>query len=196
MTRTKKLNDSDALRIALQVIVTKGPSSFTLMDISKKTKLAPATLIQRFKTKDNLLFKALERDHADFSIAIQKNLPKWEAQGVEGIIAFLSSLSEGIDGESLGEHVQLLAKDLSVPKLHRMAQERMELVRKTLRKLLEAAEKSGNIKNGLSIDDCVYNIEALWHGSSIQWGFLKQRSMRVWVNDRLSSFMELLKINS
>lgn len=193
MTRKKNLNDSEVLRLALQVIIAQGPDSFTLADISKKAKLAPATLIQRFKTKENLLLQALKVDHADFSIMIEKNLSKWEAQGIEGVIGFLTSMSAGIERENLAEHVQLLAKDFSIPKLHQMALERMKLIRKTLRTLLEAAEKNGKIRKGLSLDDCVYCIEALWHGSNIQWGFVKQRSIQGWANDRLMYFMEFLK---
>lgn len=183
MTRTKKLSDSEVLRLALKVIVDRGPDSFTLGEVSKKTRLSPATLIQRFKTKNNLLLEALKQDQADFSVWIQQESEKWKNQGTHGVVEFLSSMFQGFNGENLGEHVALLAKDFSDPKLHRMAKERMETVRKTIREILGESLKK-------DMNEFTYQIEAVWHGSVIQWGFIKQGSLREWVSDRLNSFFQ------
>lgn len=60
MLRKKKIEDSIILKMILDVIKKEGATTFSLEDLSRKTKLSPATLLQRFGTKKNILHKAIE----------------------------------------------------------------------------------------------------------------------------------------
>ena len=51
MSRKKNIDDATVLEKALLVISDRGPESFTLTDIGKAVGLAPATLLQRFGSK-------------------------------------------------------------------------------------------------------------------------------------------------
>lgn len=51
MGRPKKISDSEILLIAFEVISREGFESFTFEQVSKATKLSPAALVKRFKTK-------------------------------------------------------------------------------------------------------------------------------------------------
>ena len=57
MTRKKITTDEDILAIILNVIIKVGATEFSLQDLSKETKLSPATLLQRFGSKNDILYK-------------------------------------------------------------------------------------------------------------------------------------------
>src|SRR5919202_3700704 len=53
--RPRQRADSDILDAAARVISRLGPSRFTLADVAREAGLAPATLLQRFGSKQGLL---------------------------------------------------------------------------------------------------------------------------------------------
>ena len=59
MTRTKTLTDDVVLSRALEVILEKGAAKFTLRQVAQKVGLSPATILQRFGTRNLLLAKAI-----------------------------------------------------------------------------------------------------------------------------------------
>src|SRR5260221_10439477 len=67
MTRTKTISDGEVLDAAFGVMISKGPFEFTLTDVAKAAGIAPATLIQRFKDKRNLIVAAFARDNEHFA---------------------------------------------------------------------------------------------------------------------------------
>ena len=61
MPRPKRQSDEAVLDAALQVILEKGPASFTLADVAIAVGLSRAALIQRFTDKATLHRKVMER---------------------------------------------------------------------------------------------------------------------------------------
>ena len=61
MPRPKRQSDEIVLDTALQVILDKGPASFTLTDVAVAVGLSRAALIQRFTDKATLHRKVMER---------------------------------------------------------------------------------------------------------------------------------------
>src|SRR5215470_2805366 len=59
--RTRLKPDSEILIAAVRVIERLGPARFTLADVGKEAKMAPATLVQRFGSKRGLLLAIAKR---------------------------------------------------------------------------------------------------------------------------------------
>src|SRR5690349_11468852 len=55
MSRPRTRTDDDILDAAAKVLLRKGPHAFTLAEVAEEVGLAPATLLQRFRTKKGLL---------------------------------------------------------------------------------------------------------------------------------------------
>lgn len=61
MAQKKTIDDQSVLEKALLVISEHGPESFTLADVGRAVGLAPATLMQRFGSKQQLLILAAKQ---------------------------------------------------------------------------------------------------------------------------------------
>ncbi|MEQ3553777.1 TetR family transcriptional regulator [Pseudonocardia nematodicida] len=119
MPRRKQVPDVDVLDAALDVLHARGPQALTFAALAEASSLAPATLVQRFGGKADLLRRALlhawdRLDHRTDSLGA----------GVErtpdGAVAFLVGLSEQYVGiDSYADALLVLREDLLDPEVRR-----------------------------------------------------------------------------
>lgn len=72
MPKKKNIDDETVLEKALLVISDIGPDIFTLADIGSAVGLAPATLLQRFGTKQKLLILAARHANTKFKQDLER----------------------------------------------------------------------------------------------------------------------------
>src|SRR5690606_11546328 len=93
MPRPKLHSDETILAAAQKVLLTRGPSNFTLSDVAREVGISRAALIQRFTDKATLHLRVMERatrEVRDYFAAAP------EATGLTPLWAMLKDLIEGM----------------------------------------------------------------------------------------------------
>jgi len=184
MPRPKTQTDDDILDAAHRLIHIEGPDALTFARMSELCGLSPSTLVQRFKTKADLLQKTLLRawDKLDEKTAtVAASTPRTP----EGAVALLISLSRNYGGsETYADGLLVLREDFRDPVLRARG----------------AAWKASLSK---VLDDCFFAtpdapenigtlIAAQWQGLLLWWGFDPRMTIEAFVEVGLKSFVAAL----
>lgn len=181
MPRPKTQTDADVLAAAHRLIHEEGPEALTFARLARSCGLAPATLVQRFKSKDGLKQATLLHawDELDARTAeLSAQAPKTPA----GAIKLLTALSGSYDGiEAYARGLLVLREDLSDPVLRA----RGASWRRALSKALDQcfAGIAGKPK------DMGLLMASHWQGSLLWWGFEPKDDVRRYVETSLKRFV-------
>lgn len=190
MPKKKLLDDKTVLEKALLVISDKGPETFTLQDIAKAVGLAPATLLQRFGSKQTLLIKAARCAQTKLSedlAALKAQKLPWK----EELILLLSGLPEGFGTrEDIAKSLGLLKLDMVDRDLHPIARKLFATLRKRLKELLQAA----NLPSIVDHEKISWELDALRHGLIIQWTLSGSGTLQNWLQNGVQNYLEALLV--
>jgi AcrR family transcriptional regulator len=190
--RTKKVGDSIILKMILEVIAKEGATTFSLEDLSKKTGLSPATLLQRFGSKRNILHKAIELANQDLknNLTNRSVIDKSPLKEIINVYLELSMpFSNPID---VARGLDILKLDITEKRLNRLTKKYFELRRNKITSLVTLAQKQGEIAFDFHIADLVWNLECLWQGSIMLWALTQKGKLQPWLTNRFSSFLKSL----
>src|SRR5688500_18783598 len=117
MPRPKTMSDEDVLAAAHKLIHERGPEALTFESLGRACGLSPATVVQRFGTKEGMKRRALLHawDRLDErTLELAAKVPKTPA----GAIELLVSLSEAYGGiDTYAPGLLMLREDLRDPVL-------------------------------------------------------------------------------
>jgi AcrR family transcriptional regulator len=182
MARRKIISDASVLEAALQVMVVKGPSDFTLADVAAATGISPATLVQRFGDKHGLVVAAFAQDNAAFAQALA-DLPP--GTGAAAVIAVFRLLSPGVEDVGLfADQLLWLRQDMRDPDLNRLARERFRMLRETIAERLPPL--------AIAPEDAARLVEAQWQGALNQWGIEPEGALVDFVTRSLAAWFSLV----
>lgn len=181
MPRTRRVSDDEILDAALPVMVRKGPRDFTLGDIAAAIGMAPATLLQRFSTKQKLIERVFARDNERFA-EWMKGLPP--GRGVKSILALYESAIEtfGAD-ENLADHLLWLREDFRNPQLNKITRQRFRLWYKALEERLPPMRVPPKVAARL--------LDAQLQGALNQWGIFREGRLADYVMSSLRNWLRL-----
>lgn len=182
MPRPKLHSDETILAAAQQVLLTKGPSGFTLSDVANAVGISRAALIQRFKDKDTLHLKVMER-------ATQEVRDYFEARprevGLDPLWVMLKDLIEGLgEGEGFAGYLLLEWSDVVDDRLNALARERSALVLGAIYDRLPAGPCDPTVAAGL--------IQAVIQGASMQWLINREGALNAYVAAQTRRMLEAL----
>jgi len=181
MPRPKIHSDQFVLETAHRLIHAEGPEALTFARLAHACGLAPATLVQRFKTKAGLKQATLLHawDKLDAKTArLAGEMPKTP----QGAIRLLTALSGDYGGiETYAEGLLILREDLRDP-------------------VLRARGVAWRTVLSRALDDCFAGIPsapkdvgllmaAQWQGSLLWWGFKPEKSAAYHVEADLKRFV-------
>lgn len=186
MAQKKIIDDHTVLEKALLVISEHGPEKFTLADVGKAVGLSPATLMQRFGSKQELLVLAAKQAYVklreELEVLEKKNLP-WEQE----LTHLLSSCPEGLcSREEIASSLGILRLDMVDPELHPIARSLFEALRKRIQELL----KIGKIPNA---EITAWELDALRHGFIIQWALSGSGTIQKWLEKGFKNYFKRIK---
>lgn len=181
MPRPKTRPDADILELALALMHERGPEALTFANVATASGLSPATLVQRFGTKNALkqatllhAWDGLDRKTAALAAAAPRT--------PEGAIKLLVDLSRDYGGiESYAEGLLVLREDLRDPALRA----RGASWKAALCAALDAcfAGTSRAPKNIGSL------MAAQWQGSLLWWSFEPAGAVESHVEQTLRAFV-------
>lgn len=181
MPRRKTISDEEILDRALPLMVSAGPHAFTLADLAREVGIAPATLLQRFGSKQDLIHRAFAQDNARFMAWIEM-LPA--GVGAEVVIGIYTEATEQFgDDPSLADHLLWLREDIRDPVMNRLSLERFALFR--------AAIVARMPPMRVPADTAARLLDAQHHGAIVQWGLEPQGSLADFVRRSLEDWFRL-----
>lgn len=180
MARPKLKSDEEVLAAAGLVLLDVGPHAVTLAAVAEVAGLAPATLVQRFGSKQGLL-----RAFAQRAVA-QATLPFVAARARES--SPLRALREGLfasarelgGGRRFINSLSLLLLDLRDRQLRRAAAAHAERIEAHLCQLLEAAIDAGELQR-TDPSARARLIYAAWNGALLQWALRGSGRVEDWL---------------
>lgn len=126
MPRPKLHSDDAILDVALEALLRKGPSAFTLSDVAGAVGISRAALIQRFKDKATLHEKVMQRMTAEVEDYFEDVV---FGKGLEPLWLMLKDLIAGMgSGAGTEGYLLLMWGDIQNPSLRVLAARRNRLV--------------------------------------------------------------------
>jgi AcrR family transcriptional regulator len=187
MARPKTKSDDAVLEAAHRVLLRRGPHAATLAEIAREARLSPATLVQRFGSKKNLLAafakRSAERAGAELGVP---------ADGSQRAQAPLRALREALcrqagdlgDRTGLANSMAMLLEDVRDEELRGHARTHAERVEAAIAAYLEAAAKRGEIV-WRDVPALARLVQATYNGAIIQWALRGKGPLDKWVGDTL-----------
>lgn len=183
MARRKTLSDEAVLDAALRVMTVKGPLDFTLADIGAATGLAPATLVQRFGGKAELVHAAFARDNVRF---IERLAAAPKTTGPAAVIAlFLMLTPRTVDVGLFADQLLWLRQDMRDPLMNGLARDRFAALRAAIAERLPPLP--------MAPQDAARLIEAQWQGALNQWGLEPQGDLADYITGQLADWFALVQ---
>lgn len=181
MARTKQLSDEAVLDAVMPTIFGKGPREFTLGEAGRAAGLSAGTLVQRFGSKQGLVIAALELANRRNFAALDR-LPA--ATGAEAIIRIFVDRTPGPEHEALlGDQLLWLRESMADAAVNAVSRDYFIQFRRAL------AERMPPL--AIPADQAVLLVEAVWHGSMIQWGIGREGQLRGFVERNLRAWFAL-----
>jgi AcrR family transcriptional regulator len=177
MARTRTISDETILDAALGVISKGSPAALTFGAVAAEVGLAPATLVQRFASKEALLRAALLRawDGLDASTAQQD---AGQPVSIDGAIELLHALWP-IEGDvvAYADGLLLLREDMRDPALRARGEAWLNALARALGRRLSAdplrQQRLGQL------------MTSQWQGAQIRWAFSRAGTPRQFIETEL-----------
>jgi AcrR family transcriptional regulator len=188
--RPRATTDADLLDGAFRAISRVGPARLTLADVAREVGVSPATLVQRFGSKRQLLLALVEQGHATvdacFGAARAANPSPTAA-----LVAVATDTRYVESPEALANHLAFLQIDLSDPDFHRPALEYSRRVLAGYRALLDEAIAAGELAlpSGVDTTRLARAVQATAGGSLINWAIHREGQVEQWVRDDVETVL-------
>jgi len=182
MPRPKQLSDEALLEAAMPAIFGKVPGEMTLAEVARAVGLSPATLLQRFGSKQELVVAALAHANEKNFAALDRLAPD---RGAEAVIRIFLDRTPGPEHEGLlGDQLLWLRAGMADPHINKLSRDYFVRFRQALVERLPSLS--------IAAEDAVLLVEAQWHGALTQWGIDRKGHLRDYVEARLRALFEAL----
>jgi AcrR family transcriptional regulator len=183
MARRKRITDEAALEAVARAMFRAGPDEFTLAAAGAEAGLSPATLLQRFGAKQQLIVRAVARDNQRFE-AMLHSLP--DATGAAAVIAVFRILTPDVrDTNAFADQLLWLRQDMRDPQLNALARERFAALRAAVAERLPPLAVPSDVAARL--------VEAQWQGALNQWGIAREGSLADYITESLAAWFTLVR---
>lgn len=188
MPRPKTVSDEEVLRVAMRLMGQLGPSGFTLAEVGRVAGIAPATLVQRFGSKRNLLLAVVAQGSS--------SMDEFFDQALAGAASPLSALLDltgecaaflGKPGE-MANHLAFLQIDLSDPDFHRHMVAQFRAMRAGFERMLKAAERAGEIRPGAAAN-LARMLQIVYNGALLVWCVEPRDDVRKFVRAQVEAIL-------
>ena len=186
MPRPKTLPDSAVLKAAYALVHRYGPDALTFATLAQACGLSGSTLVQRFKSKADLIrstlsyaWDGLDEKTATFSGRVPKT--------PDGAVQLLTQLSKDYgEIEAYADALLILREDLRDPALRARGAKWKAVLTRALDECF-AAEPQAPQGIGLLM-------AAQWQGSVLWWSFDPKGRVEQYVEDNLSKFVSAIVV--
>jgi AcrR family transcriptional regulator len=184
MPRPKTLPDSAVLKAAYALVHRHGPDALTFATLARASGLSASTLVQRFKSKADLVRSTLSYawDGLDEKTAVfSAKVPKTPA----GAVQLLTMLSKDYgEIEAYADALLILREDLRDPALRARGAKWKAVLTRALEDCFTAVP---HVPRGIGL-----LMAAQWQGSVLWWSFDPKGRVENYVEDNLQDFVSAI----
>jgi AcrR family transcriptional regulator len=169
MARTRSVDDERILEAAAEAIGQRGPADLTLAAVGGKVGLSPATLLQRFGSKRELLLRLAETGPRWAEEKFMEASARY-ASPLKALAAALKAMTAGVaTPESMANNLAFLQTDLQDPDFHSLALAHARAFRRGIEALLEGAAAAGELAPDTDTRRLAEVVESVYNGALITW---------------------------
>ena len=184
MARPRTIADEAILDAAMSVMYEQGPDALTFAAVSKVIGLSPATLVQRYGSKEAFVQAAMLRAW-DVLDARMAELDASEAISPEGAIAFVvAMIPSGMTGQGAAQGLSVLREDMRDPVLRARGVAWRKVLAVALGRRLtddpEQVERLGRM------------MASQWQGAQLWWGFEQSQSPAEAISAELADWCSVM----
>jgi AcrR family transcriptional regulator len=186
--RPRQTSDEDLLAAAARVMQRRSPAQLTLADVAKEAGVVPATLIQRFGTKRNLILTLCRTAPAgcaqEFAAARTKHKSLLHAL----IELYAEGTGFAPTPEAVANGLAWLQNDLTDPDFHAITLEQFRIIRDETKKLLDDAVAARELRPC----DTAQLARLIQHangGAMLAWAVYRSGSVASYVRRELTALL-------
>lgn len=162
MARTKTRSDDELLDAVGEALLRHGPQAFTLADVSRRVGLSPATLLQRFGSKEALV-RAFARRASSAPVL---DVAPGAARPILALRRAFRALARALGGaRGLRSSVALFAEDVRDPVLRAAARRHARRFSAEIAALLRIARARGELRRGAPVAPLTRQLTLVWNGA-------------------------------
>lgn len=187
MPRPRTVSDEAVLDGVLALAHRVGPAKFTLAAAAREVGLSPATLVQRYGTKRELLLAADRRGVELWVTPVEEaDHPSPLDRIVEGLVG---AVDPDMTPEGIANSVAMLQLDLVEADFHAETLRGARRLRAALERHLQAAATAGELRDGTDVGALAKLVETTYHGALIGWALHREGSLAEWLREQLEAVL-------
>ncbi|MGB6676910.1 MAG: helix-turn-helix domain-containing protein [Terriglobales bacterium] len=186
--RPRETSDAEILAAAARVMQSRSPVELTLADVAKEAGVHPATIIQRFGTKRELLLANCKAWTADVAGQFAVARAKYSSPLKTLIEMFAECSSFAKTPKSMANALAYLQIDLTDPEFHAVLLTQYATTRDETKKLLDDAVATRELKpcNTAELAGLVQQVNG---GAMLDWAVYRKGSLAVWIRRSLEALL-------
>jgi AcrR family transcriptional regulator len=187
MPRPRTISDDAVLDAVLALAHRVGPARVTFAAAAAQTGLSAATLVQRFRTKRELLLAADKRAIDLWVGALDRSTAASPLERVvEGIVL---AIDPDATPELMANSVAMLQLDLADPDFHAETLRGARAVRAHIARDLSAALAAGELRSGTDVAALAKLVETTYHGAMIGWAIHRENTLADWMREQVEAVL-------
>ena len=188
--RPQKVSDAAVVEATVRAIAAVGPRDLTVADVSRLAGIAPATIVERFGSKRNLLLAvaAAGSDHLKETFAARSARSRSPLRALEAtLIELAASLG---DPAEAGNHLAFLALDLTDLEFRAHLATYNRQLHSHVLSLLDEASKRGELRPGARPSDLAQLVLSIYQGTLLLWSVDQQGELSARLRRQLRMALE------
>ncbi|MCU1393997.1 MAG: TetR family transcriptional regulator [Ilumatobacteraceae bacterium] len=184
MARPRTADDAQVFAAIASLVSAVGPSGVTFARVGELVGVSASALAQRFGSKYGLLV-AFAAQAGPATEAVFAAAARAHARPLDAIVAAMVSMVDGIDTrEAMANNIAFLQLDLVDPGLRAHAVAHSRSMRGSIRRLLHAAERNGDLR-ATDVARLAEQLDAVYSGALVTWAIDGTGTLSRWVGTRL-----------
>src|SRR5438105_10112116 len=187
--RPRETSDEEILAATGRVMQKYSPTQLTLAHVAKEAGVVPATLIQRFGTKRNLLLAACRTAPAGVRQQFDAARAKYKSPLKTLLELYAACSSFASTPESMVNGLAYLQNDLTDPEFRAITLAQFKAVREETRKLLDEAVDARELVK-CNTAELARLIQQVNGGSILDWAVFREGPLASWLRRDLKALLK------
>jgi AcrR family transcriptional regulator len=186
--RPRETSDAEILAAAARVMQRRSPVELTLADVAKEAGVVPATLIQRFGTKRELLLANCKAWTADVAGQFAAARAKYGSPLKTLIELFVESSSFAATPESMANFLAYLQIDLTDSEFRAVLLTQFVTMRDETKKLLDDAIAARELKP-CDTAELARLVQQVNGGAMLDWAVYRKGPLAAWIRRSVEALL-------
>jgi AcrR family transcriptional regulator len=186
--RPRQTSDQQIIDATARVMQRRNPTQLTLADVAKEAGVVPATLIQRFGTKRELLLAVCSTAPKTVPQQFAAGRAKHESPLKALIELYADCSSFAPTPEAVANGLAYLQIDLTDPDFHAITLAQFRAIRDETKKLLDEAVSARELQpcDTLALARLIQQTN---DGAMLSWAVYREGSLAAWVRRELTALL-------